>query len=122
MRLMDQISQSSASLNAMGGDGRVHVLHGPAYRNDRISECPLRYILDESAANECMEIITSGIDLLSLPPHVLHLPAEAFWIEWTSRPPYAEESSVTTGLLVETRQNGRQGSIEGFYRDRDGGP
>ncbi|MDB5692947.1 MAG: hypothetical protein JWO81_2010 [Alphaproteobacteria bacterium] len=120
MRLVDQIMASSAAIAARDARGILHNLPGPGSRNDLIAQCPLRFVLDESASSQCMDLFLHGPDLLDLDPRAVRLPSSLLWIEWLSNPPYAETPNTRVGVLVESDEGGRSGSLFGFYCDAHG--
>jgi hypothetical protein len=87
-----------------------------------IMRCPLRYILDESASRHCMELLLSGIDLLSLDPKLTRMPAQLFWIESVANPPISNVPGLRIGTLIEADPGGRSGTIKVFYGEADGAP
>lgn len=81
---------------------------GTADRADAVEACPLRYVLDGDAADECLRLL-SGAGAAALDVETIRLPSTAFWAEW------AESDGRRTGVLVAADESGRRGTLEAFW-------
>lgn len=119
MRLIDRVVAASAEVDLPDERGRAHRLPGVGSRAEAIRQCELRYILDETASRECMNLVVRPNDGLLDPDNgLLRLPATQFWVEWLGMADCGGHPKV--GALVETTEDGLAGCITGYWEDEQG--
>lgn len=121
VRLIDRVVNEARSLEATDDCGNVHRLPGVGGNADAIRECALRYILDEAASRECIDLVLEPNDDLFAPDNeLLRLPAGDFWVEWFGMESLERHPKV--GVLVQASPDGLSGSIRGYWEDELGRP
>jgi hypothetical protein len=85
-----------------------------------MNDCPLRYILDRSVSDQCLELVLDEKSLVDFDGRLFRLPDRQLWIEWISDPPYSEAPNLRSGILVDCEENGRRGRISTFIEDLHG--
>jgi hypothetical protein len=119
MRLIDRVVSSPPEVGLPDEYGRNHQLPGVGSKADRIRQCQLRFILDEAASRECMNLVVHPNDGLLDPENdLLRLPATQFWVEWLGMKNFDGHPKV--GALVEASDDGLSGSITGYWEDELG--
>lgn len=115
MRLLDQVVQAvhPVEIEDMAG---VHRMAGPVERADAVRACPIRWVLQPNVAQRCRTLLQSDRPMLAAENLHLRAPAPRCWIEWM------EWGEGRTGLLVQSDEQGRSGSIEVFWEQPTGEP
>ena len=119
MRLLDQIAQASAPLEIVDVRGVQRLPCARDHRRD-VVDCPLRFVLDQTAADRCFDLLRSDAGMLAAENSFLRVPATNFWMEWPCRP--SDGAGARSGLLVEADGSGRRGRILTFWEQADGEP
>lgn len=119
MRLVDRVVNASATVELESPGGRRHLLPGVGAKSADIRRCQLRYILDRTASEECLNLISSPSNgLFERESPLFRMPAENFWVELFE----AGTGQAKIGLLVETEPGGRRGILTGYFLDESGRP
>ncbi|HKD55048.1 MAG TPA: hypothetical protein VKB72_12610 [Steroidobacteraceae bacterium] len=127
MRLLDHVAQCSAPFIVHQAEGDLWRLTGANDFAQRVEHCPLRFVLADDLVSTCTALAFSEGDELSGCLDLLHLPAEAVWIEWDEvarqqelartlpgyRAPPAEV--LRAGALVSAEPQCRSGSLRTFW-------
>lgn len=90
MHLLDHIAQCREPFVVRDKRGAVWDLPGPAAYAERLSRCPLRYVLADALVRICVELAYSEGDELSSCLDLARFPAEQLWLEWNEPVRHAE--------------------------------
>jgi hypothetical protein len=120
MRLIDRFHDAPELVELKDSKGRIHQLPGAGHKKDALATCPLRFVLDQSASEQCHNLALEADILLGLAPNILRLPASTFWIEWIATPATSDEPDMRFGALIETDEGGREGLITPFFDAENG--
>lgn len=119
MRLIDQVVNASPQVAMVDRAGKTHRLAGVGSKADAIRRCELRFILDDIASLECMNLVTGSNDGLLDPRNdLLRLPATQFWVEWLGMRQFGDLPRV--GALVKSSLDGLRGCVTGYWQDEHG--
>lgn len=117
MRLIDRVVNAPAIAELTDSTGRVHYAPGVGAKAEAIRSCGLRYILDKTASQECMTLVSGANNGLFDPQSpLLRMPSDQFWMEWFGD----AVAQPKVGLLVESDATGRCGSLTGYFQDEQG--
>jgi hypothetical protein len=129
MKLADRVAQSRKLLTVQDpATGRETTLTGAASCAEDITKCSLRYVLSDDLTRLCAELAYSkGARNLAC-ADLLHVPAQALWVEWCHAPfesalqQYGFPSSTPgtpaagrRGALVRSSPSGRRGTVRTFW-------
>lgn len=127
MHLLDHIAQSREPFVVREKSGTVWHLPGPSEFAQRLSRCPLRYVLADELVRICVELAYSEGDELSSCLDLARFPAEQLWLEW-SEPvrrteiahalPECRTASVACvrgGLWITADSSGRAAIMRTFW-------
>jgi hypothetical protein len=130
LRLLDHVAQCSVPFIVRQEGGELWRLTGASDFAPRLEHCPLRFVLTDDLVRTCTALAYSEGDELSGCLDLLHLPAEAVWIEWDEsarqqelartlpgyRAPPADV--LRAGALVAAEPQCRSGSLRTFWLGR----
>jgi len=131
LRLLDHVAQCSAPFIVRQEGGELWRLPGANDFAHRVAQCPLRFVLANDLVSTCTALAYSEGDELSGCLDLLHLPAEAVWIEWDELarqqelarmlPGYgaAPAEVVRAGALVSAEPQCRCGALRTFWLGRN---
>jgi len=130
LRLLDHVAQCSAPFIVRQEDGELWRLTGASDFAQRVEHCPLRFVLADDLVRTCTALAYSEGDELSGCFDLLHLPAQALWIEWDevarqqelarTLPGYSAPAAevLRAGALVAAEPQCRSGSLRTFWLGR----
>jgi hypothetical protein len=130
LRLLDHVAQCSAPFLVRREGGELWRLTGANDFAARLAHCPLRFVLADDLVRTCTALAYSEGDELSGCLDLLHLPAEAVWIEWDelarqqelarTLPGYQAPPAevLRAGVLVSAEPQCRCGSLRTFWLGR----
>jgi hypothetical protein len=81
---------------------------------ERVSSCPVRYVLMEDVHEACCDLAERFGDLLQAHNPILRAPLDQAWIEW--RDP---ETGAQVGVLMAAADDGRSGTLRIFWTRGD---
>jgi hypothetical protein len=128
VRLLDLIVQERC-VAVRSNDG-CH-LPGAGGFGNAIRRCPLRYVLSDELVRCATQLAYAEGDRLSCCLDLIHMPAQALWVEWSEPPrqqaleeiPALEVPVTQTGkrggALVQSAPNCRSGTIRTFWSTQD---
>lgn len=109
MRLIDEL---------LSNDGQRRSAAMPERFGDigeLLDDCPLRYVLDPSVADECSLMIEQGSAAFLLEEQ-LSVPAPSLWLEWRAASGEFHDCPHDFGLLIVAEAGQRRGALRIFYR------
>jgi hypothetical protein len=131
VKLADRVAQCRSVLAADDpATGGIVSLSGAASCAAQVASCPLRYVLSDQLTELCTEMAFSrgARDLACA--DLLHVPAEAVWLEWCNAPwlnalQRCGFSRLTArsgaegrrGVLIRSCPDGRRGTMRTFWSD-----
>ncbi|HEV2227959.1 MAG TPA: hypothetical protein VGR86_03310 [Steroidobacteraceae bacterium] len=133
MNLIDSVAQCRAPfLVRHRTSGKVAVLNNTADCADRVAGCPVRYVLSDDLTRLCADLAYSrGAGSIAC-ADLLHIPAQALWMEWCSAPwqnalrqygfPMIEGGAQWVGrrgAWVRATRDGRRGLVRTFWSAAD---
>ena len=123
MRLIDRVMVAPDHLLGYDGAGRLHRLPAPGRLAPDVKRCPLRYVVDPTASQQCAELIRTEPNLLLPESPFLRAPAEEFWMEWfeTMEADCGLERRGRLAVLARCDCSGRRGSFSFFFEDGPSG-
>ena len=128
MRLLDLISQGRAA-RVRADDGCE--MPGADRFSAVIRDCPLRYVLSDELVRCATQLAYAEGDRLSACLDLIHVPAQALWIEWADGPRREALEAIPAldvkngapsrhgGALVTALPNCRSGHIRTFWSTLD---
>jgi hypothetical protein len=136
MRLLDQLAQSrSPLLLALNSAPRQPIsVTGPADFAHQVSQCPLRYVLEDDLTRAAAHLAFAEGDRLASCLDLVRIPATRLWVEWSDeihkQAIYeagmadfdAHSRGRRVGVLLEATSCGRAGIARTFWSeaaDRD---
>lgn len=127
MYLLDHIAQHRQPLVFRQSGGALWRLPGAAEFAQRLTQCPLRYVLADDLMRICMELAYSEGDELSSCLDLVRFPAEQMWLEWNEPARHTElvralpECAVApaacarAGLWISANSSGRGAVMRTFW-------
>lgn len=123
MYLYDQVAQSTSETRARDAAGRLHRVPGPADFAGRLRDCGVRYVLDDTVRDTCLQLLCVRTDMICLADPCYRLPHETTWIEWTDPPPPGSAARPRrAGVIVCADDGGRSGTMTGICEGNDAAP
>src|SRR5579863_10117754 len=128
MNLIDSVALSRRPLVAHDpASGRLTALNGTANLAEAVLRCPLRYVMVDNLTRLCADLAYSKGARTVACADLLHVPAEAVWVEWCSAPwqralrDYGFSIAADThwlgrhGVWVRASRDGRRGLVRTFW-------
>lgn len=119
MRLLDQVMQCRSNVEVdLPGTGKFE-LPGAGARAAALAESPLRYVLGDNIRHQCEHIWRTWPELLSPSNARLRIPTERLWMEWEVPTSVIalDARKQRCGILINSDDMGRSGTIESFWED-----
>ena len=124
MRLIDSVIHAPRFRIGEDRTGQQYPLPGVGIRSFDIENCPLRYLLDPAASQQCCDLIRTQAELFEPDNPLLRMPAGHFWLEWFEEPDPSDAAGILTNtrmaVLVEASASGRQAVLTRFSEDSAG--
>lgn len=129
VNLIDSVAQCRAPFVVRDeASGRVTALNNAADCAQLVARCPLRYVLTDDLTHLCADLAYSrGAGTVAC-ADLLHVPAQALWVEWCSEPwqrvlrqyglrlPPADAQWLgRRGAWVRSSRDGRRGLVRTFW-------
>jgi hypothetical protein len=131
MLLLDHIAQCRDPVVVRQNNGQIWHLPGPSDFAQRLTQCPLRYVLADELVRLCVQLAYSEGDELSSCLDVARFPAEELWLEWVepvrqveladalrSRIDAAPAECARGGLWIAADSKGRAAIMRTFWLPR----
>lgn len=129
MKLIDSVAQCRTPFVVRNDtSGEVTSLNNTADCAASIAHCPLRYVLTDDLTRLCADLAYSKGARTMACADLLHVPAEALWVEWCNEPwmnalqqygfpllPAAAQWVGRRGAWVRASRDGRRGLIRTFW-------
>ncbi|HVH83724.1 MAG TPA: hypothetical protein VM713_05340 [Steroidobacteraceae bacterium] len=129
MNLIDSVAQCHTPLVVRDHtSGRVTALNNTADCGALVARCPLRYVLSDDLTRLCAELAYSKGARTIACADLLHIPAEALWMEWCNAPwnkalqqygfPLVEAGAQWVGrrgAWIRATRDGRRGLVRTFW-------
>lgn len=127
MHLLDHIAQCRHPVVVRRDGGQIWHLPGPSEFAQRLTRCPLRYVLADELVRICVELAYSEGDDLSSCLDLVHFPAEELWLEWNEPARRGELAHalpecaaaplecVRGGLWITAEASGRAARMRTFW-------
>ena len=129
MNLIDSVAQCHAPFVVHDdATGRVTALNNTADCAGLVARCPLRYVLTDDLTRLCAELAYSRGAATVACADLLHVPAQALWVEWCSGPwqrvlqqygfplyPAGAQWSGRRGAWIRSSSDGRRGLVRTFW-------
>jgi hypothetical protein len=133
MKLVDRLAQYRAPLIIKDtASGILNHLNGAADFASRVAQCPIRYVLSDDLIRLCTALAYSKGSRSVACADLLHVPAEAVWMEWCEAPWRAELGqygfgidaadtgrSGRRGAFIQSSTDGRRGLVRTFWSDKE---
>ncbi len=133
MRLQDAV-MASKPVKVQSKTGKIHILPGADSLAQRLSDTPVRYVLDDASAALVTNTAFASNNMLAQSLDLLRFPSASFWIEWDDRgraellrkldivdPHYdGYLKHRRAGALVRADDDGRRGEISILWESEDG--
>ena len=130
VNLIDSVTQHQTPFVVRDNtSGRVTALNNTADCAGSVARCPLRYVLSDDLTRLCADLAYSkGAGTVAC-ADLLHVPAQALWMEWCNAPwtnalqqygfpliPAAPQWVGRRGAWVRATPDGRRGLVRTFWR------
>lgn len=129
MKLIDSVAQCRTPLVVRDdSNGRVTALNNSADCAQLVARCPLRYVLTDDLTRLCADLAYSRGARTVACADLLHVPAEALWVEWCCEPwqsaleqhglplrPAGAQCVGRRGAWVRSSRDGRRGLVRTFW-------
>lgn len=129
MNLIDSVAQYRSPLMVRDpSSGQVTALNNTADCAALVARCPLRYVLSDDLTRLCADLAYSKGARTIACADLLHVPAEALWMEWCDAPwrkalqqygfpPIAARAQWLgrRGAWVRATRDGRRGLVRTFW-------
>lgn len=128
MNLIDSVALSRRPLVAHDpSSGRLTALNSTANLAEAVLRCPLRYVMVDDLTRLCADLAYSKGARTVACADLLHVPAEAVWVEWCGEPwkralrDYGFSIAADTqwlgrhGVWVRASRDGRRGLVRTFW-------
>lgn len=127
MRLLDAIAQTNRPSVVQDAFGKRRQTYGLRRIAARMGDYPLRYVLDQSATEQCRELMVFAHEMFRPDDPFLRVPAERFWLEWLCDPDQifqnsddfsqVDMNSLRMGALISADASGRCGELQYFFEE-----
>lgn len=124
MRLADMVAQSPARIERVTPSGeRMHVVGAGAFA-ERLTACPIRYVLDRRASRQCGALFCAHEGLPPIEDRLVRAPHSKFWLELHCDGEDEDEElgDVATGprigFLADLDEGGRRGRLQCFVETK----
>lgn len=118
MNLIDGVALSRRPLVAHDpSSGRLTALNGTADLAEAVLRCPLRYVMVDNLTRLCADLAYSKGARTVACVDLLHVPAEALWVEWCSQPWKRALQDYGFRIAADAQCQGRRGAWVRASRD-----
>lgn len=118
MNLIDGVALSRRPLVAHDpSSGRLTALNSTADLAQAVLRCPLRYVMVDNLTRLCADLAYSKGARKVACADLLHVPAEAVWVEWCSAPWKRALQDYGFSIATRTQWQGRHGAWVRASRD-----
>lgn len=130
LNLIDRVAQCRTPLAVFNPEtGRVSVLNNAFDCAEAVARCRLRYVLIDNLTRLCADLAYSKGARSVACADLLHVPAEALWVEWNSGPwksalqeygirlkhTAGAQSAGRRGAWIQSSPDGRRGLVRTFW-------